>query len=194
MDRILPFAVLCVLTPTACMPGERADLLLTGGKIAIVDGEFSVHSTIAEIQELIRRKAAELGEGEWITGYGWSEDELAERRRPLRPDLDEFAPRNPVLLTRAGAHSAVANSLALELAGIDRSTPQPGGGVIEYDEDGELNGVIRERQGMMGGLEGPRRLRTQHRRCGSPAPGRRDQGARRHRARSRLATRFPRHR
>ena len=108
--------------------------------------------SIAGIQSLIRDKVRELGEGEWITGYGWSEDELDEGRRPLRPDLDEAAPRNPVVLTRAGGHSAVANSLALELAGIDRSTPQPEGGVIEHDESGEPNGVIRERQGIVSRL------------------------------------------
>ena len=108
--------------------------------------------SIEDIQDLIRAKIAEMGEGEWVTGYGWSEDELAERRRPLRVDLDEAAPNNPVILTRAGGHSGVANSLALELAGIDTSTPQPEGGVIEYDEHGELNGIIRERQGIVSRL------------------------------------------
>ena len=109
-------------------------------------------ASIAEVQELVRGKAAEMGEGEWITGYGWSEDELAEGRRPLRWDLDEAAPGNPVILTRAGGHSAVSNSMALELAGITPSTPQPEGGVIEIDDDGRLNGVIRERQGLVGRL------------------------------------------
>ena len=50
-----------------------------------------------------------------------------------------------------------------ELAGVDRSTPQPEGGVIEYDDDGELNGVIRERQGIVGRLvpdATPEELRT----------------------------------
>ena len=208
----------------ACAAPQEVDLVLTGGKIAVVDEPFSVHETIvidegrvlavgdasladryaalrsvelggrlvvpgfndththiggsprrhidlagtesiAEIQALVRAKAAEMGEGEWVTGYGWSEDELADQRRPLRLDLDEAAPRNPVLLTRAGAHSAVANSLALELAGIDRSTPQPEGGVIEYYPDGSLNGVIRERQGMVGRLvpdASPGELRDSH--------------------------------
>ncbi len=200
-----------LLGSTTCGDLEPADLILTGGKIAIVDEGFTVHETIvvrdgrvlavgdadlasryeatrtvdlagrlvvpgfndththirgnarrhvdlggvesiAEVQRLVRAKVEELGEGEWITGYGWSEDELEEQRRPLRGDLDEAAPRNPVLLTRAGGHSGVANSLALSLADIDRDTPQPEGGVIEYDAQGELNGVIRERHGMVGRL------------------------------------------
>ena len=109
-------------------------------------------TSIGQIKQLVVDMSGTLEEGHWITGYGWSEDQLAERRRPLRPDLDEVAPDNPVILTRAGGHSAVANSLALELAEITKDTPQPEGGVIEHDEDGELNGVIRERQGIVSRL------------------------------------------
>jgi len=114
--------------------------------------ELGKATSIRQIGQLLGAKAAELGPGEWISGYGWSEDALAEQRRPLRADLDAAAPDNPVLLTRAGGHSAVANSLALELAGVDRDTPQPEGGVIEYDGDGEPNGIIRERQAIVGDL------------------------------------------
>ena len=63
--------------------------------------------SIEELRGQVSDKARELGPGEWITGYGWSEDVMAELRRPLRKDLDEAAPENPVLLTRAGGHSAV---------------------------------------------------------------------------------------
>jgi predicted amidohydrolase YtcJ len=109
-------------------------------------------TSIEEIKGLVRDKVAELGVGEWITGYGWSEDFMAEQRRPLRDDLDEAAPDNPVILTRAGGHSAVSNSMALRLAEVDASTPQPDGGVIEIGEDGRLNGVIRERQDLVSRL------------------------------------------
>ena len=109
-------------------------------------------SSIAEIQDLIRSKISEIGEGEWITGYGWSEDELEDGRRPLRNDLDLAAPKNPVILTRAGGHSAVTNSLGLDLAGVTLETPQPEGGVIERGNSGELNGIIRERHEIVGRL------------------------------------------
>jgi predicted amidohydrolase YtcJ len=101
--------------------------------------------SIAELQRLVAAKAAELGPDQWITGYGWAEDDFAERRLPTKADLDEAAPGNPVVLTRAGGHSAVANTLALTLSGINRNTPDPDGGVIERDESGEPTGVIRER-------------------------------------------------
>ncbi|MDH4073807.1 MAG: amidohydrolase family protein, partial [Gammaproteobacteria bacterium] len=109
-------------------------------------------TSIEEIKGLVRDKAEELGSGEWITGYGWSEDFMAEQRRPLRVDLDEAAPDNPVILARAGGHSAVSNSLALRQAEVDETTPQPDGGVIEKGEDGRLNGVIRERQDLVSRL------------------------------------------
>ncbi len=108
--------------------------------------------SLTEIFGAVTSKTQELGKGEWVTGYGWSEDQLEEKRRPLRWDLDEAAPDNPVILTRAGGHSSVANSMALELAGVTRSTPDPEGGVIEKDEKGELNGIIRERAGIVSRL------------------------------------------
>lgn len=119
------------------------------------------HIPLAEITSMVAleaavaERAAQLGPGEWITGYGWSEDDLEEGRRPLRADLDRAAPDNPVILTRAGGHSAVANSLALELAGIDGATAQPEGGVIEHDENGAPNGIIRERQDLVTQLVPP---------------------------------------
>ncbi len=114
--------------------------------------DLSEVTSITEIQDLIRAKALELGQGEWITGYGWSEDELAEGRKPLRGDLDVAAPFNPVTLTRAGGHSAVVSTSALGLAEINNNTPDPEGGVIERDENGVANGIIRERQNIVGRL------------------------------------------
>jgi predicted amidohydrolase YtcJ len=105
--------------------------------------------SIQELRQQVADKAKELGPGEWITGYGWSEDQMEEQRRPLREDLDIAAPQNPVYLERAGGHSAVISSLGLEIAGIDASTPDPDGGVIEHDSAGELNGIIRERHNLV---------------------------------------------
>ncbi|WP_371432567.1 amidohydrolase [Novosphingobium sp.] len=104
----------------------------------------SAHS-VAEVQDMLRKKAAQLGPGKWITGYGWQESNLAEKRNLTRADLDAATPDNPVMLVRAGAHSAVSNSAALKIAKIDRTTPDPKSGLIEHDAAGESNGIIRER-------------------------------------------------
>jgi predicted amidohydrolase YtcJ len=104
---------------------------------------------MSELKARVTRKAEQLGSGEWITGYGWWEDELAEQRRPLRWDLDDAAPVNPVVLTRAGGHSSAANSMALEAAGLTPDSETPPGGIIELDEEGRMNGILREgAQGM----------------------------------------------
>lgn len=101
--------------------------------------------SIAEVQDQLRKKAALLGPGKWITGYGWQESNFTEKRNLSRADLDAAAPNNPVMLTRAGSHSAAFNSAALKIAGIDRATPEPKAGLIERDAAGEPSGIIRER-------------------------------------------------
>lgn len=108
----------------------------------------NAHS-IAEVQAMLRKKAAELGPGKWITGFGWQESNLAEKRNITRADLDPVTPDNPVILIRNGGHSAVSNGLALKLAKVDRNTPDPATGLIEHDESGEPNGIIRERYEMV---------------------------------------------
>jgi predicted amidohydrolase YtcJ len=101
--------------------------------------------SLAELKQQVSDKAKELGPNEWITGAGWDEYHFTEQRKPLRDDLDAAAPNNPVVLTRAGGHSSVGNSKALELADINKATPDPPRGLIEKDASGAPNGVIRER-------------------------------------------------
>ncbi len=101
--------------------------------------------SIVEIQAQLRVKARQLGPGEWITGSGWDEALLTEKRNITSKDLDVATPNNPVVLTRAGGHSSVGNSLALKAAGITRTTEDPKSGLIEHYADGEPNGIIRER-------------------------------------------------
>ena len=133
------------------LPGfNDVHIHISGSPIREID--LTETTSITELQQQVRAKVEQLGEEEWITGYGWSEDAFAELRKPTRTDLDAAAPRNPVTLTRAGGHSAVVNSLAFELAGITKDTPDPVGGILEKDERGELNGIIRERQGIVGRL------------------------------------------
>jgi predicted amidohydrolase YtcJ len=102
-------------------------------------------TSLAQLKEQVRDKATELGPGEWITGAGWDEYHFTEQRKPLREDLDAAAPNNPVVLTRAGGHSSVGNTKALELADINKATPDPPRGLIEKEASGAPNGVIRER-------------------------------------------------
>jgi len=103
-------------------------------------------TSLAQLKDQVSAKAKELGPGEWITGAGWDEYHFTDgQHKPLRGDLDAAAPNNPVVLTRAGGHSSVGNSKALEAADINKATPDPPRGLIERDANGVPNGVIRER-------------------------------------------------
>ena len=99
---------------------------------------------IAEIKELVRKRAAETPKGEWILGYGYDDTGLEDQRHPLAADLDEVAPEHPVLLRHVSGHLSACNSLALAKANYTKDTPDPVGGVIRRDEHGNPNGVLEE--------------------------------------------------
>jgi predicted amidohydrolase YtcJ len=108
--------------------------------------DFTETFSMAQMKEQVAAKAKEMGPKEWITGANWDEYHFTdEKRKPLRSDLDDAAPNNPVAITRAGGHSIVGNTKALELADINKATPDPARGIIEKLPNGDPNGVIRER-------------------------------------------------
>lgn len=105
-------------------------------------------ATVAELQKRLAAAVAEHKEGEWINGSGWDHTLWPEKTFPNRQQLDEVSPKNPVLLTHVSGHVAVANSLALKLAGISRDSASPPGGEIEKDGNGEPTGMLKEGSAM----------------------------------------------
>ncbi len=101
-------------------------------------------NSIEELKQAIREVRNAQGPGKWIEGWGYDEGKLAERRSPTRYDLDEGCSDSPVSIIRTCGHIRCVNSKALELAGITRDTPDPQGGQIDRDENGEPTGVLRE--------------------------------------------------
>lgn len=98
--------------------------------------------TMAEFMALISARAASTPPGTWIqTSNAWHENTLAERRLPTLRDLDAATGEHPVLVRRGG-HMAIANSLALERAGITSDTSVPPGGTFGRFADGTLNGQL----------------------------------------------------
>jgi predicted amidohydrolase YtcJ len=100
--------------------------------------------SVAELQRRLAESVAQHKEGEWITGSGWDHTFWPDKKFPNRQQLDEVSPKNPVILTHISGHVSVANSLALQLAGITKSTPSPSGGEIEKDASGEPTGMLKE--------------------------------------------------
>jgi predicted amidohydrolase YtcJ len=103
---------------------------------------------IAQLQDRLREQArttANVPERDWIIGRGYDESLLAEGRHPTRDDLDEVSRDRPIVLLHVSLHLGVANSKALELAGIDASTPNPNAGLIRRRPGTqEPNGVLEE--------------------------------------------------
>lgn len=115
---------------------------------SIVRGEINagypaVH-TIAEIRSAVLERTRGIAPGQWIRGAGWDDAKLDEHRYLTKDDLDSVAPDIPVYLLHVSGHLAVANRAALKIAGIDRNTPDPHGGVIEHDANGEPTGIVKD--------------------------------------------------
>lgn len=102
------------------------------------------NKNISDILSALKSKLEESQAGEWIQGYGYDDTMLAEHRHPTREDLDKVSTEHPILISHISAHLAVANSKALELAGLTKETKDPQGGHYGRFENGELNGVLYE--------------------------------------------------
>jgi hypothetical protein len=79
----------------------------------------------------------------WLVGFGWL-DARSGGVALTRQDLDEIGSDRPTLVIQATFHMSVANSRALDIAGINGSTPDPGCGIIMRDADGTPTGVLIE--------------------------------------------------
>lgn len=91
----------------------------------------------------LKGAAADHPADEWFTADGWNENNFADHRIVTRLELDTIS-TSPLFLKRTCRHAALANSKALELAGITKETPDPDNGTIVRDESGEATGLLLE--------------------------------------------------
>lgn len=102
-----------------------------------------------------------IPEGSWVIGRGWIEKKWPEARFPTIEELDAISTDKPIALERADGHAIIVNSLALEMAGIDRDTPDPIGGKIDKDQNGEPNGVLIDKASLLVESIIPKKSRTE---------------------------------
>ncbi len=101
--------------------------------------------SIDDIISVLKKEAQDKPHAAWIRGRGYDDTLLKEKRHPTRYDLDKVSTERPIWISHSSGHLAVANSKALQMAGITRNTPSPRGGVIRKDPvTGEPNGVLEE--------------------------------------------------
>ena len=139
---------------------ERPDFRLDGKGRVLLPGLIDAHghvgelgfqalsldltatNSLAEAQDALRRYAAEHETPAWIGGGGWNQERWNLGRFPTAADLDQAVRDRPVLLSRVDGHAVLANTAAMQAAGITARTPDPAGGRIERDARGNPTGLF----------------------------------------------------
>ena len=114
-----------------------------GGGFKLSSVQLRDADTPEEFARRIGEFAKTVPEGAWITGGDW-DHQLWGGELPHRAMVDELTPAHPVWVNRLDGHMALANSLALELAGVTRDTTDVAGGTIERDGNGDPTGVLKD--------------------------------------------------
>ena len=114
-----------------------------GGMNLTIRCNLSGLHSIDRIQAKLAQCSEDLPDGEWLNGSGWSTGSFPNGN-PMKEALDAVPGNHPIYLSDEGGHSGWANSLALELAGINSDTVDPPAGIIMRDADGNPSGTLRE--------------------------------------------------
>lgn len=120
--------------------------------------------SLKEFSERVLAKVERAGPDEWVLGGGWDETLWAGKTLPGRRDLDGISAGHPVFLDRVDGHLAVANTRALQLAGVTSASRDPQGGLIDKDENGQPTGILRDTAQQAVRLVIPQPTREQRRR------------------------------
>ncbi|MEN3039138.1 MAG: amidohydrolase [Candidatus Kryptonium sp.] len=112
------------------------------GGLQLMSVDLRTARTPEEFAQKIK-EYAEKNPGRWITGGDW-DHELWGGELPRKEWIDKYTQNTPVFVTRYDGHMGLANSLALKLAGITKETPDPPGGLIVRDENGEPTGILKD--------------------------------------------------
>lgn len=106
--------------------------------------DLSQVGSLEEMIEVMKKRAAETPKGEWIKGVNFDQTKWSENRFPTLGEMDDISTEHPVIIKRCCLHAVVANSAALKKAGIVKNYDAGTGGIVELDEEGMPNGILRE--------------------------------------------------
>lgn len=146
-----PNTTLIDLKGKFCMPGlieGHGHMNGLGASLNNID-LLSIQSWDEAI-EAVREKVNKSDKGELIEGRGWHQEKLKKlpatsvNGYPSHSEISNVSPDNPVILVHASGHALFANARAMELAGIQKNTPDPDGGKIIRDDSGNPTGIFEE--------------------------------------------------
>ncbi|WP_141730776.1 amidohydrolase [Oligoflexus tunisiensis] len=118
---------------------------LKGLGYQLVRLDLSGVTDLKVVQDKVKKEIAKTPKSEWVLGRGWDQNLWSRKEFPSRQDLDKLGADFPVALTRIDGHALWVNTLALKKAGITRKTPDPAGGKIIRDAQGEATGILVDR-------------------------------------------------
>lgn len=127
------------------MPGfNDAHIHFVGGGRDLDRVQLKDATSAEEFVARVREQAKKTPKGEWMLGGNWDETKWSPAQIPTKEMIDSFTPDTPVFLDRYDGHMALANSVALRLAGVTATTPDPPGGVIVRDAQGNPTGALKD--------------------------------------------------
>jgi hypothetical protein len=141
--------------------GDRTQVIDAAGKLLLpgfndshvhfVDGGLALDSvqlndatSAGEFARRIAERVKTTPKGEWLTGGDWDETKWTPAKMPTKELIDRISPDTPVFVSRYDGHMALANSVTLTLAGITAQTPDPPGGVVVRDAQGNPTGALKD--------------------------------------------------
>ncbi|MBT2598911.1 MULTISPECIES: amidohydrolase [unclassified Oceanobacillus] len=152
------------LPPKEVLNSVKTEQILDMGGKALLPGFIDTHShllmyslfknqancssplnqSISDILHQLKLKLKEISKNDWLLGWGYDNTLLKENRHPTRYELDQVSTEVPIMIRHTSVHFAVANTKALEIAGLHKGSKDPQGGHLGRDNESELNGVLYE--------------------------------------------------
>jgi len=127
------------------LPGfNDAHVHFVDGGSQLDNVELNDATSAQEFARRIRERAVKTATGSWLLGGDWDETKWSPAELPTKELIDAATPNTPVAVNRYDGHMVLANSLALKLAGITAQTPDPDGGVIVHDKNGNPTGALKD--------------------------------------------------
>jgi predicted amidohydrolase YtcJ len=127
------------------LPGfNDAHVHFVSGGMQLTNVQLKDASSPQEFARRIGERAKVTAKGEWILGGNWDETKWNPPNMPTKELIDAVTPDTPVFVSRYDGHMGLANSVALRLAGITAKTPDPPGGTVVRDAEGNPTGALKD--------------------------------------------------